>query len=106
MNPRSRSTPAEQALLPNPTEPLVAHWGEAVQGPFSRQARRFPERLAVRDPEQTWSYGELECRSNQLAHYLRAKGIQSQDVVAIYGHRSAALVWALLGVLKAGAAFV
>ncbi|MGK7902426.1 MAG: amino acid adenylation domain-containing protein, partial [Hormoscilla sp.] len=45
-------------------------------------------------------------RSNQLAHYLRANGICRQDIVAIYAHRSAALVWALLGVLKAGAAFI
>ena len=40
------------------------------------------------------------------ANYLIAQGIKPKDVVAIYAQRSAALVIALLGVLKAGAAFV
>ena len=54
----------------------------------------------------TWSYAELDSWSNRLANQLIADGIKPQDVVAIYAHRSAALVWALLGLLKAGAAFM
>jgi amino acid adenylation domain-containing protein len=99
-------TPAAEALLPNPMERLGAEWDGAVHVRFSQQARRVPTHPAVVDPHDVWSYAELETRSNQLAHYLGANGVGPQDVVAIYGDRSASLVWALLGVLKAGAAFL
>ena len=48
----------------------------------------------------------MDSRSNRLANYLRAGGIRTGDVVAIYGHRSVSLVWAILAVLKAGAVFL
>ena len=99
-------TPSARLVLPDPTAALGADWVGAVHQLFARQVRRVPHQLAVIDPAESWTYAELEQRSNQLAHGLRALGIQPQDVVAIYAHRSAALVWALLGVLKAGAAFV
>ena len=99
-------TPSAVALLPNPAQALGADWMGAVHTQFSQQAQRVPTRPAVVDSSEVWSYAELEARSNQLAHYLSASGIQPQDVVAIYGHRSASFVWALLGVLKAGAAFM
>ena len=99
-------TPRAQALLPNPTEPFNAQKGESIQKLFADQARRRPHQFAIVDPHQSWSYQELDSRSNQLANYLRASGIETHDTVAIYGHRSAPLVLAILGVLKAGAAFV
>ena len=99
-------TPTAQAILPNPTEALDSTWEGAVHTIFSKQAYRVPERLAVVDGQESWTYKELDARSNQLANYLLDSNIQSQEVLAIYGHRNASLVWALLGVLKAGAAFV
>ena len=99
-------TPASARLLPDPTEPLGADYEGSVQALFAQQAQRVPEHLAVRDKDETWSYGELDEWGNRLANHLRASGVEPQAVVAIYGHRCATLVWALLGVLKAGAAFV
>ena len=99
-------TPASARLLPDPAEPLGADYEGSVQALFAQQAQRVPERLAVRDKDETWSYRELDEWGNRLANHLRASGVESQSVVAIYGHRCATLVWALLGVLKAGAAFV
>src|SRR6185503_5842085 len=78
----------------------------ALPEQFAAQTQRLPEQLAVIDSRETWTYKELDARANQLAHYLIASGVRPQAVVAIYGNRSAALVWALLGTLKAGAAFV
>lgn len=95
-----------ESLLPNPTSSLSSEWEGAVHAHFNEQARKFPQNLAVVDACVSWSYAELDARSNLLANYLRGNGIQSQDIVAIYGHRSASLVWAILGILKAGAAFV
>ena len=99
-------TTTAQAILPNPTEVLDSTWEGAVQTQFSQQASRVPKHLAIVGPHEVWSYEELNARSNQLANYLIASGIQHQDIIAIYGHRSASLVLAILGILKAGAAFL
>jgi amino acid adenylation domain-containing protein len=99
-------TDKAKTILPNPTRLLNTEWAGAVQTHFSEQARQYPAAIALIDRQGHWSYQELEATSNQLAHYLRAQHLNSQDVVAIYGHRNAALVWAILGVLKAGAAFL
>jgi amino acid adenylation domain-containing protein len=98
-------TVSAEKILPNPVQSLNNDWLGSVPERFSKQAQRAPERAAMTDKHETWSYGELRAHSNQLANYLCARGIRNEDVVAIYGHRSSALVWALLGVLKAGAAF-
>ncbi|MBE2222546.1 MAG: amino acid adenylation domain-containing protein, partial [Anaerolineae bacterium] len=95
-----------QNVLPNPKMSLQSEWQEAIHELASQQAAQFPQNIAVMDAQDSWTYQELETRSNQLAHHLIQAGIQPQDVVPIYAHRSASLVWALLGVLKAGAAFV
>jgi amino acid adenylation domain-containing protein len=99
-------TPTAESLLPNPSQLLDGTEEEPISAYFSRQAQRVPEKLAVVDTQVAWTYKELDTRSNQLANYLLEHGIKGQDVIAIYGHRSALLVWAILGVLKAGAAFV
>ncbi len=102
----SLMTPKAKALLPDPTQMIDAAWEQAVHVQFSRQASRAPHRLAVVDKDGNWTYEELDKRSNRLSNHLRASSICSQDLVAVYGHRSASIIWALLGILKAGAAFV
>jgi amino acid adenylation domain-containing protein len=99
-------TPSMATVLPDPCQPLKIDWQGAVHEWFAQQAARTPARIALRDREASWSYAALHAASNRLAHRLRDGGIGAQDVVAIYGQRSAAMVWAMLAVLKAGAAFV
>ncbi|HVR99225.1 MAG TPA: amino acid adenylation domain-containing protein, partial [Thermoanaerobaculia bacterium] len=99
------SLSATSALLPDPRAPLPDAWMGAVHERFAEWARRDPGRPAVMDDRESWSYGELDERADRLARRLRAAGVDKGDVVAIYGHRSARLVWAVLGVMKAGAAF-
>jgi amino acid adenylation domain-containing protein len=98
-------TPSAQEFLPNPAEPIESSCDEAITTLFSFRAKRRPNELALVDGNESWSYQDLDRRSNQLANHLRQGGIKKGDIVAIYGHRSAPLVWAVLGVLKAGAAF-
>jgi amino acid adenylation domain-containing protein len=98
-------TASAKKLLPDPTAPLDDRWYGAVHELFAQHAARHPEKAAVGDATEELSYRDLDERSNQLAHYFIVHGIGREDVVAIYAHRSAALVWALLGVLKSGAAF-
>ncbi len=98
-------TPSTVSVIPDPTESLDDTWEGSIHELFARQAEQAPDFPAVIDPDNCWSYGELDRCSNQLANYLM-EGIQPKDVVAIYAHRSAALALALLGILKAGAVFV
>ncbi|MBW3654991.1 MAG: amino acid adenylation domain-containing protein, partial [Gemmatimonadetes bacterium] len=95
-----------RAQLPDPALPLDDGWMGSVPAVFAARAAEAPERLAAEDAAERWTYGELDARSNQLARFLAGGGVQAGDVVAVYGHRSASLVWALMGILKAGAAFV
>ena len=52
------------------------------------------------------SYGELNRRANQLAHYLRELGVKPDERVGICVERGLEMIVALLGVLKAGGAYV
>src|SRR6185312_5172971 len=99
-------TSRAQAILPDPSQQLGVGSEETILTRFSQQAQRVPNQVAVRDKREAWSYRELDQRSSKLANYLLGRGIKAQDIVAVYSERNAALVWALLGVLKAGAAFV
>ena len=91
--------------LPDPTEAQQTAWHGAVQDRFSEHARRTPDEVAVRFGEQSLTYRQLDQWSNRLANRLIADGVRPGDVVAVYGARRPSLVCALLGTLKAGAAF-
>jgi amino acid adenylation domain-containing protein/non-ribosomal peptide synthase protein (TIGR01720 family) len=73
---------------------------------FAAQMARTPAAPAVVDDTETLNYAELDRRANQLAHWLRRRGVRPDDRVAVALERSTALVVSLLGVLKAGAAYV
>ncbi|SIT01149.1 non-ribosomal peptide synthetase [Achromobacter sp. MFA1 R4] len=77
-----------------------------VHRQFERQARQWPDRVAVTCFDASLTYGELDRRANQLAHRLQRLGVRSEDRVGIAAERSLDLVVALLAVLKAGAAYV
>jgi non-ribosomal peptide synthetase component F len=99
-------TQAARDRLPDPCKVLEADWNGSVQARFAENARQTPEQVAISYDGQRLTYRQLDLWSNQLAHRLISGGIQSQDIVAVYGNRSPSLVCALLGILKAGAAFV
>ena len=96
---------AINARLPDPRIPLSGDWYIPLHEPFARQAKRVGQKMAVVAHDVSISYAELDRLSNQLAHYLCAHNC-SGKVIAIYAERSPTLVWAILGVLKAGAAFL
>jgi amino acid adenylation domain-containing protein len=98
--------PLAEKLLPDPAAPLDATWFGAVHDRLSDQAARQPQQSAIEDSIGRWTYRELDLRSNQLARVFLAHGLQRGEVVAVYGQRSASLVCAVFGILKAGAAFL
>ncbi|RLT97980.1 non-ribosomal peptide synthetase [Ketobacter sp.] len=72
---------------------------------FLRHAREDADRVAVRCQSGTITFGELEQQSRCLAQALVARGIQAGDLVSVLATRSPDLIIALLGILRAGAAF-
>lgn len=73
---------------------------------FESQADRYPQATAVIFGHQQLTYAGLEGTANRLARYLRARGIRRGSVVAMFLPRSLDCYVALLGILKAGAAYV
>jgi amino acid adenylation domain-containing protein len=73
---------------------------------FERNARENPSAIAVRSARGQLSYQEVDQEAEQVAHFLRSRGIGQGSLVAVHLKRTIELVPALLGVLKAGAAYV
>jgi amino acid adenylation domain-containing protein len=73
---------------------------------FEEQAEKSPDAVAVLYGEQQLTYRELNRRANQLAHYLRKRGVGPESLVGICVERSLEMVVGLLGILKAGGAYV
>jgi len=103
-------------LLPGEWERLLEYSGRhhvvpypktTLQEIFRQTAERFSGRPAVisADGSET-SYADLQQQVMHIAGYLRSLGIEKEDVVAIHLQRSPALLASMLGVLKAGGAFL
>ncbi len=73
---------------------------------FEQQAARDPDAIAVVGGGKSLSYRELNRRANQVAHYLRKRGVGPDVLVGVCLQRSTELVVALLGVWKSGGAYV
>src|SRR5262249_16176675 len=72
----------------------------------ARQAQRTPDAVAVVFGEQRLTYAELDAHANQLAHHLIGLGVGAETVVGLAVERSLAMVVGLIGILKAGAAYL
>ncbi|HYD78841.1 MAG TPA: non-ribosomal peptide synthase/polyketide synthase [Paucimonas sp.] len=79
---------------------------QPVHARIAAQARRRPHAVALVSEGIRLSYAELDSRSNRVAQYLAEHGIEPESRVAVCLPRSVDLVVAVLGILKAGAAYV
>ncbi|TQM69597.1 amino acid adenylation domain-containing protein [Actinomadura hallensis] len=104
LEPPSAAERAGAALAGEPVRPAAP----TLHAMITARAARGPDAVAVvgDGPGETLTYAELERRAGVLARRLRARGTRPGDVVAVAVPRSAELVAALLGTLKAGAAYL
>ncbi|PYI65156.1 non-ribosomal peptide synthetase [Arthrobacter livingstonensis] len=82
---------------------LPAH---TVAEEFEVHAASTPAARALVAADGELSFAELDQRSNQLAHYLRRRGAQAGESVAVRLGRSTLLAVAIVAILKSGAAYV
>jgi amino acid adenylation domain-containing protein len=105
------------SMLPEDEHQLLVHtWnaGSARDYPksdglhhlFESQVERTPEAIAVRCEGRQLTYRELNSMANRLAHRLRAAGVGTDSRVGILMERSLDMIAGLLGILKAGAAYI
>ncbi|MEZ2339475.1 condensation domain-containing protein, partial [Mucilaginibacter sp. RCC_168] len=73
---------------------------------FYQQADKTPDSIAVVFGDEELTYRQLDERSNQLGHFLRSKGVREDSLVVICVERSLEMIIGILGILKAGAAYV
>ncbi|GGZ64762.1 non-ribosomal peptide synthetase [Streptomyces subrutilus] len=101
-------------LLPGERADLLEHWQGAPAAPdartvhraFEERAAAHPDRPAVRRGTEETTYAALDHRADRIADRLRALGVRPGEAVAVLMDRSAGLIAACLGVLKAGAAYL
>jgi amino acid adenylation domain-containing protein len=79
---------------------------QTIHDVFSAIAAQSPERIAIVGDGEPVRYADLEQRSDRIAEYLRGRGVKVGARVGLYTHRSADSIAAMLGILKAGAAYV
>ncbi len=73
---------------------------------IEEQAKKTPGKTAVVYEDKGLTYQELNERSNQLARYLRKKGVGAETLVPVCVERSIEMLTAILGILKSGGAYV
>ncbi|MGA7893825.1 MAG: amino acid adenylation domain-containing protein, partial [Candidatus Sulfotelmatobacter sp.] len=101
-------------LSPAEREQLLAEWNQpyakrqhkCLHELFEQQASRTPNALAVVHRGSSLTYAGLNQRANKLGRHLKGLGVGSEELVGILLPRCSELLVAMLGVLKAGAAYV
>jgi amino acid adenylation domain-containing protein/non-ribosomal peptide synthase protein (TIGR01720 family) len=102
-------------LLPKERHRIVREFSQSGLGEkttrcahelISEHAVVRPCQIAIRFGEEALSYRELDQRANQIAHRLREHGVGPEIVVGWFGERSLATFIGLLGIMKAGGAFL
>ncbi|WP_051541303.1 non-ribosomal peptide synthetase [Caldalkalibacillus mannanilyticus] len=73
---------------------------------FELQAEKTPHKTALVFKDQSMTYTELNQKANQLAHYLRLKGVKPEMTVGLMVERSFEMIIGILAILKAGGAYL
>ncbi|WP_404791155.1 condensation domain-containing protein [Altericista sp. CCNU0014] len=102
-------------LTPEEQHQILTQWNSpSLEDPcnlcihelFEAQVARSPQAIAIAFAGQQLTYAELNTRANRLAHYLRSRGVQPDQLVGLCVGRSLEMAVGVLGILKAGGAYV
>lgn len=102
-------------LTPTERQQILIDWNttqadypkqKCIHQLFEEQVEKTPGAVAVVFEEQSLTYAALNIKANQLARYLRSKGVGPDVLVGLCVERSLKMVIGLLGILKAGGAYV
>ncbi|MBK8549766.1 MAG: amino acid adenylation domain-containing protein [Ignavibacteria bacterium] len=97
----------ENQLLVDFNPPIVNYpKDKTIIDLFEEQVSKTPDAAAVIFEQEKLTYKELNERSNRLAHYLQSKGVKAETLVPICIERGIEMITGILGILKAGAAYV
>ncbi len=104
----SSASPETNTIAPSPgnRDTRLKFASGVITEIFEAQAEATPTRIALVDGNQTLTYQRLNERSNQIAHYLRRHGVGAESMVGIFLGRNPDAISAIVGILKAGAAYV
>ncbi len=80
--------------------------GKTIVDLFEEQVKNSPDNIAIVFREEKLTYRQLNEKANQLAHYLRGRGVKEEILVPICIDRSSEMIVATLGIWKAGGAYV
>lgn len=80
--------------------------GKTIIDLFEKQVVNTPQKIAVDFEDEQLTYQQINERSNQLAHYLKSRGIREEALVPLCIERSVEMIVGIMGILKAGGAFV
>ncbi|MGC0336988.1 non-ribosomal peptide synthetase [Streptomyces sp. SLBN-8D4] len=73
---------------------------------FEERVEKHPDAVAAVQDDRRWTYAELNSRANRIGRALLARGLAAEDVVAVVMERNLDWMAAVLGVLKAGGAYL
>ncbi|MGA2598051.1 MAG: amino acid adenylation domain-containing protein [Bryobacteraceae bacterium] len=111
----SRRVGALQLLSEAERDNVIREWNETavtwdgsrvIHKLFAAQCERTPDRVALVDSNARFTYSELDRASNRVAQWLISRGVRRGDLAGLCMERSANLLVAALGILKAGAGYV
>lgn len=95
----------EQEML-NVGQPVIYEKKDLIFQRFERQVELTPEAIAVEDGQRSITYSDMNKKANQLARFMRNKGIREETKVLIMLDRTIDLTIAILAVLKAGGTYI
>jgi len=102
-------------LLPQEKQKILIEWNKTdkpfpkdktIHQLFEEQVKRTPNKIAVTFENQSLTYQKLNAKANQLARYLQKLGVTIETLVPICMNRCLEFIISILGILKAGCAYV
>lgn len=99
-------TPAQAAHMQTWRKPLTANTANALFTLFEQQAQATPDALALFTSNKQLTFAELNESANRMAHSLLAMQVQVEDRIAFMLPRDHRILVAMLGIMKAGCAYI